>query len=203
MKEFKLYEQFPELEVCRENIEKAVGLMVRTARSGGTVYIAGNGGSAADCEHIVGELMKSFSVHRPSPAQTNPELAKYPWADKLQCGIRAVSLPSQSAIFTAYSNDLEFVSVYAQLLCAYAKRGDLFIGISTSGNSESIVRAFQAASALGIDSIALTGSRPCKLDALSDCVIKAPHTETYRIQEYHLPIYHYLCGRTETVLFGE
>ena len=186
---------FPALESCREAIGQALELLTATARADGLILACGNGGSAADCEHIVGELMKGFLLRRPDPALPD-------WAAGLQRGIRAVSLPSQCAVVSAFNNDVDPALVYAQLTRAYGRPGDTLIGITTSGNSANVVHAWEIAKLSGLHTIALVGERPCKADGLCDAVIHAPAAETYRVQEYHLPIYHYLCAELEARLFG-
>ena len=185
---------YPALEACREAIGQALDILTETARADGLILVCGNGGSAADSEHIVGELMKGFLLKRPDP--TLPD-----WASGLQRGIRAIALPSQSAVVSAFNNDVDPALVYAQLTRAYGRPGDTLIGITTSGNSANVVHAWEIARLSGMRTVALVGERPCKADGLCDVVIHAPAGETYRVQEYHLPIYHYLCAALEARLF--
>lgn len=209
-KEFNLlFEHYPQLEACRENIAKAYELLLECGKGGGLVMTCGNGGSAADATHIVGELMKGFKLHRPldeaerkEVIDSSPADGEY-LADRLQKGIRAVSLDDQTAIGTAVANDNGADMIFAQQVYGYARKGDVLIGLSTSGNSGNVVRACQVARALGAKVIAMTGSGGGKMKALADAFIGVPATETYRIQEYHLPVYHALCAMVESELFDE
>ena len=194
-----LYERYPSLNECRDEIEKALDLIVDTYKKGGKVLVCGNGGSCADCEHIVGELMKGFLLRREVTDERIPEELR----KNLQGGLPAISLPSQSAILSAFINDVEPSMMYAQLVYGYAKENDLLIGLSTSGNSKNVVNAAEVAKALGIKTIALTGKCESKLSALCDVTVKVPETETYKIQELHLPVYHYLCAETEKAFFKD
>lgn len=204
-----LFEHYPQLEECRENIAKAYELLLECGKGGGLVMTCGNGGSAADATHIVGELMKGFKLHRPldeaerkvviDSCQADGEYL----ADRLQKGIRAVSLDDQTAIGTAVANDNGADMIFAQQVYGYARKGDVLIGLSTSGNSGNVVRACQVARALGAKVIAMTGNGGGKMKALADAFIGVPATETYRIQEYHLPVYHALCAMVESELFDE
>jgi D-sedoheptulose 7-phosphate isomerase len=199
----QLLERYPALAACKEQIEQADKLIIDTFAKGHRLYICGNGGSAADADHIVGELMKGFLKKRPlTPEQVatfdDPCVAK-----GLMQGLPAISLHSQSAFLTAFLNDEDPALVYAQAMYALGQKGDTLLAISTSGNSKNVVYAAQAAKALGCNVISLVGEKPCKLDALSTVTVHAPHCETYRIQELHLPIYHYLCASAEDHFFKE
>lgn len=202
-----IFERYPELIVCRENMINAVEMMCEAYHNGGKILVCGNGGSCADSEHIVGELMKSFTLARKIPEADKEKLSfllgdeSETFAENLQRGIPAFSLCSQSGVMTAYNNDVNPDMVYAQLLYACGKKEDLLIGISTSGNSKNVVNAVKTAKAFGIKSLCLTGAKDCILDDYADCIIKVPETETYKIQELHLPVYHYLCLETEKNLF--
>ncbi|NMA09392.1 MAG: SIS domain-containing protein [Clostridiales bacterium] len=191
----KLFSAYPELSPLEADLNRALDILTATAKNDGLILCCGNGGSAADCEHIVGELMKGFLLKRPDP--TLPE-----WASGLQKGIRAISLPSQSAVVSAFCNDVDAALVYAQLTRAYGRPGDALIGLSTSGNSKNVVNAWKIAKASGIAAIALVGETPCAADGLCDVVLHMPARETYRVQEYHLPVYHWLCASLEARLFG-
>lgn len=195
----ELLKRYPELSECESDIIKAIELISDTYRAGGKVLICGNGGSAADCEHIVGELMKGFLKKRKVADKRIPEEIR----EKLQGSLPAISLPSQSAIISAFSNDISPEMVYAQLVYGYAKIEDLVIGISTSGNSANVLRAAEVASCLGVKSIAMTGKNGGKISEIATVTIKAPETETYKVQELHLPIYHYLCAEIERMFFEE
>ena len=194
----ELFERYPKLEACKEDIEKALELILDTYKNGGKVLLCGNGGSAADCEHIVGELMKGFKSMRKVSDERLPEEIR----EKLQGSLPAISLPSQSAIISAYCNDISPEMVYAELVYGYAKREDLVIALSTSGNSKNIVRAAEVAGCLGVKTLALTGMGGGELSKLATVTIKVPETETNKVQELHLPIYHYLCAETEKKIFG-
>ena len=193
-----LLERYPTLEVCKEDILNALKIMLDTYKNGGKVLVCGNGGSAADSEHIVGELMKGFMLMRPVTDERIPE--------NLRCGLQgalpAISLPSQSAILSAFINDVDPDMMYAQLVYGYAMENDLVIGLSTSGNSKNVVNAIEVARCVGVKTLAMTGKKESKLSELCDVTIKVPETETYKIQELHLPIYHYLCAEVEKKLFN-
>lgn len=192
-----LLERYPALEVCIEDIENALKLMLDTYKNGGKVLVCGNGGSAADSEHIVGELMKGFMLMRPVTDERIPE--------HLRCGLQgalpAISLPSQSAILSAFINDVDPDMMYAQLVYGYARENDLVVGLSTSGNSKNVVNALEVAKCVGAKTLAMTGKKESKLSELCDVTIKVPETETYKIQELHLPVYHYICAEVEKQSF--
>ena len=193
-----LYEKYSALEECREDIEKALELILHTYQNGGKVLVCGNGGSAADSEHIVGELMKGFLLKRPVTDERIPKRLRM----GLQGSLPAISLPSQCAILSAFINDVDPEMMYAQLVYGYAKENDLVIGLSTSGNSKNVVNAIEVAKCLGAKTLSLTGKNESRMSELSDVTIKVPETETYKVQEYHLPVYHYLCAEVERILFG-
>lgn len=193
-----LYEKYPVLEECRGSIEAAKEMMLETYRNGGKILLCGNGGSCSDCEHIVGELMKGFLSMRPVTDERIPEKLR----KNLQGSLPAISLPSQSAILSAFCNDVEPSMMYAQMVYGYATEKDLLIGLSTSGNSKNVVNAVEVAKAVGAKTMAMTGQRDSKLSAICDVTVQVPETETYKIQELHLPVYHYLCAEVERVLFG-
>ncbi len=203
----ELVARYPKLTGCRGEIECAVNMLINMYSGGGKLLICGNGGSAADSDHIVGELSKGFLKKRPIPDSDRDTLKKlYPdeWerlADGLQCGLPAVSLHSQSALLTAFVNDVEPDMMYAQALYALGRAGDVLIGISTSGNSANVVNAAKIAKAIGINVIALTGERESKLSSLADICIRVGDCETYRVQELHLPVYHYLCAAVEDAFY--
>lgn len=192
-----LYERYPALEVCREDIKKALSLMVDTYKKGGKILICGNGGSASDSEHIVGELLKGFILKRSVTDERIPEHLR----TGLQGSLPAISLPSQCAILSAFINDVDPEMMYAQLVYGYAKSEDLVIGLSTSGNSKNVVNAIEVAKCMGVKTLSMTGQKENKMAELSDVTIRVPETETYKVQEYHLPVYHYLCAEVEKVFF--
>lgn len=194
----QLIERYPILSQCRESIAAALKLMIETYKNGGKVLVCGNGGSAADSEHIVDELMKGFLSHRQVSDDRIPKsLSKY-----LQGALPAISLPSQCAILSAFINDVEPDMMYAQLVYGYAREGDLVIGLSTSGNSGNVVNAVEVAKCVGARTLALTGEKESKLFDTATVTIRVPETETYKVQELHLPVYHYLCAETEKEMFG-
>ena len=193
----ELLKRYPCLEECKDSIKNALELMIDTYQNGGKVLVCGNGGSAADCEHIVGELMKGFMKKREITDNRIPEEMR----KNLQGSLSAISLPSQSAVLSAFINDVEPMMMYAQLVYGYAKQNDLVIGISTSGNSKNVVNAVEVARCMGVKTLSLTGKRDSRLSEISDITIKVPETETFKVQELHLPVYHYLCAETEKAMF--
>ena len=199
----------PELAPLRASIDAAYGLLSDCVAGGGKVLVCGNGGSAADCEHIVGELMKAFRLHRRLDTdkqrqirETYPEQADVMIAN-LQRAVPAISLVSQTALMTAFGNDVSAQMLFAQQVLSYGRPGDYLLAISTSGNSENILHAARLAHIQGVRVIPLTGSDGGKLKALSDIAICVPADITYQIQELHLPVYHCLCACVENELFGE
>lgn len=192
-----LLKRYPKLECCKTAIEQALKLMTDTYKKRGKILICGNGGSAADSEHIVGELMKGFMLKRPVTDERIPKRLR----SGLQGALPAISLPGQSAILSAYINDVDPKMMYAQLVYGYASENDLVIGLSTSGNSENVVNAIELAKCMGVKTLSLTGEKESKLSDLSDVTIRVPESETYKIQELHLPVYHYLCAETERTFF--
>ncbi|MBQ4054315.1 MAG: SIS domain-containing protein [Clostridia bacterium] len=199
--------RYPALEECREGIEKAKEAIIDCYEKGGKLLLCGNGGSAADCDHIVGELMKGFMLPRFLSDEKKAEMKKNcPLVDdallsKLQGALPAVSLPSVTALNSAFCNDVDAELVYAQPLMSLAKEKDVLIAISTSGNSKNVFAAAKVAKALGIKVVALTGKGGGKLASVADVLISAPETETYKVQELHLPIYHCLCAMVEKYFF--
>lgn len=189
--------RYPMLAECAEDIEKALELMLNAYKNGGKVLVCGNGGSAADCEHIVGELMKGFLKKRKVNDERIPEYLR----ENLQGSLPAISLPSQCAILSAFINDVDPEMLYAQLVYGYAEKNDLVIGISTSGNSTNVINAVEVANCIGAKTLTLTGKNKSKLFEISNVTIRVPEIETYKVQELHLPVYHYLCAETENRLF--
>lgn len=194
----KLLSYYPELAACRESIEEAVDLIVKTYEQKGKLLLCGNGGSSSDCEHIAGEMLKSFICPRTVTDPSIPEDLR----TGLQGSLPAIPLPSIMAAFTATLNDMDPAMVYAQLLYGLGNKGDLLIAISTSGNAENVLRAARLAKSMGIGVLALTGEKGGALATVADLTIRVPANETYRVQEYHLPVYHYLCATVEKRLFG-
>lgn len=204
-----LTRRYPILAVVKQDIIDAFGVLVECYEHDGKLLIAGNGGSAADSEHIAGELMKRFKVPRPVSGEMalklsdidpvrGPELAK-----NLERGLMAIPLVAHEALSTAYINDVDGLGVFAQQLYGFGREGDVFLGISTSGNSKNVMIATVVARALGIKVIGLTGADGGELATVADVSIKVPATETYMIQELHLPVYHCLCLMLEDYFFGE
>lgn len=194
-----LVSRYPELAGCANEIEQAYEILKESYKNGGKLLIAGNGGSAADAEHIVGELMKGFKNPRKQSEEfakrlidENEELGTV-LAENLQGALPAIALDGHLALSTAYMNDCEPLLCFAQQVNGYGKDGDVFLGISTSGNSKNVLYAATTAHAKGMKVIGLTGAKDSKLEQMSDICIKAPQTETYMIQELHLPVYHCLC----------
>lgn len=194
-----LIERYPILEKNKEDIKKAYELLEQSFACGGKLLTAGNGGSAADAEHIVGELMKGFIKRRPVSEElaaalkaADPERGAV-LAEKLQGGLPAISLTNHAALTTAFANDVDGTLAYAQQVNGYGKPGDVFLGISTSGNAENVTYAAVTAKAKGLKVLALTGKDGGKLKKIADVSIIVPEQETYKIQELHLPIYHALC----------
>lgn len=197
----QLIERYPLLASCESEIKKATDLIIKTFESGNRLYICGNGGSAADADHIVGELMKGFLKKRPLTDTQIDAFEDKQLAKGLMQGLPAISLHSQSAFLTAFLNDEDPSLLYAQAMYALGQKNDTLLAISTSGNSGNVVNAVAAARALGCNVVSLVGSKECKLDGLSNIIIHANHTDTYRIQELHLPIYHYICATVEDYFF--
>lgn len=203
-----LVNRYPELVVIENKIVEAYQILENCYAHGGKSLIAGNGGSAADAEHIVGELMKGFKLPRKLEAKfverlvaQNKELGSV-LAESLQGALPAIALDGHSALSTAYMNDCEPLLCFAQQVNGYGKMGDVFWGISTSGNSKNVLYAATTAHAKGMQVIGLTGAKRSKLEQMSDVCIKVPQTEAYMIQELHLPVYHCLCLMLEERFFG-
>lgn len=193
-----LFERYSKLNICKNDIENALALMIDTYKKGGKILVCGNGGSSADADHIVGELMKGFLKERKVTDERIPQELR----EKLQGALPAISLSAHTSLMTATINDNDADMIFAQQVYGYAKEKDLLIAISTSGNSKNVVNAVKVAKALGTKTLALTGETGEMLKEMADVTICAPSTETYKIQEYHLPIYHYLCAKVEEEFFG-
>lgn len=203
-----LIERYPQLSVCRDDIIAAYEIMEEAYIHDHKLMIAGNGGSAADSEHIAGELMKRFKILRPVPQSFAEKLVSIDpvrgenLAKNLERGLMAIPLVAHEALTTAYINDVDGLGVFAQQLYGFGRPGDVFLGISTSGNSKNVISATVVARALGIKVIGLTGAKGGELAQVADVAIKVPETETYMIQELHLPVYHCLCLMLEDGFFG-
>jgi len=196
----QLLSRWPCLRPCAPSIMDAFDVLLSLFRAGGKVLVCGNGGSAADAEHICGELLKKFMKRRAIPsevaARLRPELAA-----KLEGALPAVSLVSMSGIITAFANDVSWETAFAQQVLGLAKPGDVLIALSTSGNSANCVAAAEVMKAVGGKSIAFTGANESRLSQVCDVAIRVPETETYKVQELHLPVYHALCAAIEEEMF--
>lgn len=203
----ELLEKNPALAGCMEEIRAAGEAILALYRRGGKLLVCGNGGSGADSEHIVGELMKEFYIRRPLKQEEQDALRQIdPAGEKLamhlQGALPAITLTSNIALSTAYANDAEPDLVFAQQVWGYGRPGDVLLAISTSGSSKNVYYAIVAAKARGMEVIGLTGAGVGTMDKLCRICIKAPSTVTYEVQEYHLPIYHALCRYVEAEMFG-
>lgn len=211
-KNTELVEKFrtrhPQLNDAVDQLLEAADMLVDTYKKGGKVLVCGNGGSASDAEHIVGELMKGFCLKRELPEKIrgrikaqNPDEAQF-LCDNLQQALPAISLVSHSALITAFMNDVEPSMVFAQQVLGYGKPEDTLIGLSTSGNSENVINAIRVANSIGLHTVGLTGACASKMSELCDVTIQAPQKETYLIQEEHIKLYHLLCLIIENEFFG-
>lgn len=204
-----LIERYPVLKVCEQSIIDAYLIMEECYVNDGKLLIAGNGGSAADSEHIAGELMKRFKTPRPVTLEFAEKLKSIDpvrgenLSHNLERGLMAIPLVAHEALSTAYINDVDGLGVFAQQLFGFGRPGDVFLGISTSGNSKNVMSATVVARAIGLKVIGLTGAKGGELAEVADVVIKVPEEETYMIQELHLPVYHCLCLMLEDRFFGE
>ena len=203
----ELIKRYPTLSVCEAQIISAKKALTECFEKGGKLLLCGNGGSCADCDHISGELMKGFLKMRPLSDEKKAKMReRFPTIDEkalssLQYGLPVISLPSLTALNTAFSNDVDPELIYAQGILALATAGDVLLAISTSGNSKSVTRAAEVARALGVTVIALTGKGGGELARIADVCICTPERETYKVQELHLPIYHALCAKIEEHFF--
>lgn len=204
-----LVTRYPSLRCCEEDVQQAAKMMIACFEQGNKLLVCGNGGSAADSEHIVGELMKGFLKLRPLSKQKKAEMsANCPnisenLLSKLQSGLPAISMTGSPALSTAFANDVDPDFVFAQQVMALGKPGDVLLGISTSGNAKNVCAAMQTAKGIGMKTIALTGKTGGKMKEFSDIAIMAPEEKTFAVQELHLPIYHALCAITEDYFFNE
>jgi D-sedoheptulose 7-phosphate isomerase len=203
-----LFLRYPQLISCRQQIFDAADTLISCYQADGKLLICGNGGSAADAAHIVGELMKSFLLHRPVEnsfrrklLELDPETGNL-IADHLQYALPAIALTQETALLSAYANDSGSDLIYAQQVFGYGRAKDVLLCISTSGNSENVVLAAIVAKAKGLHTIAMTGKNPSRLSEICDISIQVPETETYKVQELHLPVYHCLCAILEQEFFG-
>ncbi len=204
-----LWEDRPELKICKSDIIAAWGFLYNCFKKKGKLLACGNGGSAADADHIVGELMNRLSRRRPVPQPTATRLAELfgkegeKLGSTLQCGMPAISLVSQSGLLTAIANDFAADLIFAQQVYGYGKKGDVLLAISTSGNSPNILQAMRVAKALDMSVIGLTGGSGGKMKNMCDVAIMVPSTLTPHTQELHQPLYHVLCDMLEEEFFGE
>ena len=198
-----LTERYPELAPLKEKIGAAIDMIIESYKNGGKVLLCGNGGSAADSEHISGELLKGFMELRRPEGDELAALTEALGEDavKLQRGVAAVPLTSLSASLSAFANDVDPELVFAQLTYALGKKGDVLICLSTSGNSKNVVKAAKVAKALGIKTIGMSGESGGAFLSICDITVNAPSRETYKVQDYHLPIYHAICAEVERILF--
>lgn len=203
-----LIERYPSLIVCKDALQTSYDILKQAYTDGHKLLVCGNGGSAADSEHIVGELMKEFKLKREvfkdqaeAMKRIDPELGEI-LARHLQGALPAITLTGHSSLTTAFMNDSNPELIFAQQVNGYGRPDDVFLGISTSGNSRNVLFAAVAAKAKGLKVIGLTGQKPCRLATIADICIQVPETETYKIQELHLPVYHCLCMMLEEHFFG-
>ncbi len=204
----RLLKETPALECCMADILKAYEILVECYQHDGKVLLCGNGGSAADAEHITGELMKGFLQKRRICEKDAKKLMKmYPedgryLSDNLQQALPAISLVSQTSLITAFGNDVASDMVFAQQVYGYGRKGDVLVGLSTSGNSLNVVKALQTASAIDMITIGFTGENGGAMKHLCNAIVRVPASETYRVQEYHMPAYHALCAMVEAEFFS-
>ncbi len=203
----RLIRRYPDLANSQEDIRCAIELLIGSYRQGGKLLVCGNGGSAADSEHIVGELMKGYLSRRPLPAelrrqfeQTFPQDGAY-LAEHLQGALPAISLVSQVSLITAFANDVAPDMIFAQQVYGYGRSGDVLIGISTSGSSCNVTNALKVARLLGLRTIGFTGAAGREFEGLCDVVVHVPSSQTAEIQERHQAIYHAVCAELEEEFF--
>ena len=193
----ELFKRYPSLEVCKEDIYKAYEILAECLKNGGKILCCGNGGSAADCDHFAGELLKGFLKKRPLSDEEKKKFGDGYVADNLQKGLPVISLCAHTALMTAYSNDAESSLVFAQQVYAYAGSGDVLLCFSTSGNSSNVIFAAETAIAADMKVISVTGERISPLRRFSDVCINLPESETFKVQELTLPVYHCLAAMIE------
>jgi phosphoheptose isomerase len=204
----RLAQQYPDIQACLPAVQAAYDVLRLAFSNGGRLLICGNGGSAADSDHIVGELMKGFERQRPVHDELRQRLLAVEsergayLADRLQGALPAISLSSHAALATAISNDVAADMVFAQQVLGYGRAGDVLLAISTAGNADNVLNALHVARALGLRTIGMTGQTGGKMRALCDVAICVPHQRTLQIQERHLPIYHALCIMLEEAFFA-
>ena len=205
----ELTDRYPKLQICKDDMKKAYDLLSQCFAGGNKLLVCGNGGSAADSEHIVGELMKGFKSQRKLNDNYKERLKNIDvemgdkLAENLQGTLPAIALDGHIALSTAYMNDCDPQLCFAQQVNGYGKKGDVLLGISTSGNSKNVVYAAVTAKAKGMIVIGLTGEKNSKMSEMSDVCIRVPETETFKVQELHLPVYHCLCLMLENDFWGK
>lgn len=197
----ELIERYPALNICRDDIELAVNEIINCYKNGGKLLLCGNGGSSSDCDHIVGELMKGFLEKRELTGGLKEELGEE-FSSHLQGSLPAISLSSFTGLNSAFANDVDPDFVYAQSVLGLGKKDDVLIAISTSGNSRNVVNAVKVARALGMKTVSMTGESGGKLREMTDICISVPESETFKVQELHLPVYHAICALVEKHFFG-
>ena len=198
----ELTERYPALSVCAEEIQSTADLLVGVFRAGCKLLLCGNGGSAADCDHIAAEFLKSFKHPRPLPPEIRERLGPE-MASQLEGGLPAIPLPLFTGLLTAYQNDRNGVHGFAQLTLAMGKPGDAFLGLSTSGNAANVIAAARTAQSIGLQVVGLTGETGGDLEQYCHRCIRVPGMEVEHIQELHLPVYHTLCKAVESIFFGD
>ena len=196
----ELFARYPRLESCRAQVAAAFDVMSMAFRAGGKVLVCGNGGSASDAEHICGELLKSFRKRRALPQDVASRL-RPKLASRLEGSLPAVSLVSMSGTLTAFANDVAWETAFAQQVLGLGRPCDVLVALSTSGNSANCVAAAEVMKAIGGTAVAFTGAKESRLSEVCDVAIRVPETETYKVQELHLPVYHALCAAIEEELF--
>ncbi|HSO87327.1 MAG TPA: SIS domain-containing protein [Draconibacterium sp.] len=200
--------RYKQLEFLEEAIQKAADTIIETYKNGGKVLVCGNGGSCSDADHIVGELMKSFEGRRPLAKELRDELVRLSpetgkmLAEKLQQGLPAISLTVHQSLITAIANDISGEVIYAQQVVGWGNRGDILIGLSTSGNSQNVIDAMIVAKAKGLTTIGFTGESGGKMKEWCDILLNVPERRTAYVQELHLPVYHAICMMVEKEIFG-
>ncbi len=195
-----LYERYTCLKSKKEQIEQAVNILIASYKNGGMLLLCGNGGSAADCSHITGELMKGFLLKRPLEEELIKRFTDFgekEMGEKLQGSLPAISLVENNALISAFSNDVEPDYIFAQQVIGLGKKEDVLFAVSTSGNAVNVCKAVTAAKVIGMKTIALTGRQGGKLAECAELVIQVPEEETWKVQELHLPVYHWICACVE------
>lgn len=200
-----LFETYPILKGCEKDIKAALDMIIDCYKNGRKILVCGNGGSAADSEHIVGELMKGFNLKRPMPEELKKKFAEIENGEKiastLQMPLRAISLASHTGLMTAFANDCDADMIFAQQVLGFGDEKDILIALSTSGNSKNVVYSAETAKVLGLEVLAITGGNDSKLSAISDVTVKLPKYTPFEVQELTLPVYHALCAATEAEFF--